>query len=63
MALEVLLKLDFQVLPLLAVFLVCDHDLHLRIHVLKVLYSIHQSNDVVLVVGQLRTDQGVDLCE
>lgn len=55
-ALEVLLELDLQVLPLLPVLLVSDHHLQLRIHAPKVLYCIHQPNDVLLVVGQLRTD-------
>lgn len=60
-ALEVLLELDFQILPLLPVLLVSNHHLQLRIDAPKVLYCIHQPNDVLLVVGQLRTYQGVYL--
>lgn len=59
--LEILIKLDSQILPKLWVFLIGDHDLQVRINHFIMFYGVHKLNHVLLVIGQLRTDYCINL--
>lgn len=56
---KVLSKFDLQILPLLRILLVSDHDLQFRIDGAVIFDRVHQSDDVLFVVGQLGTDDRV----